>query len=102
MRVLCFPGANPFPLARATQHTFCPQNNYPIVMSRPVTGLASAAASASIGDGDHAEPVPQPVAQPPRAATRAPRLTLVAALRGMASTISTVLGTLYAASRDLA
>ena len=32
--------------------------------------------------------------QPPRASTRRPRLTFIASLRGIASTISTVLGTL--------
>ena len=40
--------------------------------------------------------------QPPRASMRARRLTLVAALRGMASTISIDFGTLYGASRALA
>ena len=39
---------------------------------------------------------------PPRAWTIAERLTLVAAVRGISSTNSTVLGTLYAASRSLA
>ena len=40
--------------------------------------------------------------QPPRASTSAPRFTLVALLRGMASTISIVFGTLNAWSRSLA
>src|SRR5262245_42250967 len=38
---------------------------------------------------------------PSRSATRAARLTFVASLRGMASTNSIVLGTLYPARRDL-
>lgn len=47
-------------------------------------------------------PGPRLCDHPPRAAIIAKRLTLVAAVRGISSTNSTVLGTLYPASRVFA